>query len=400
MTKLREACDEARLETTPSSAPRCGRCGRRRGRSSPPSSTPGPPPASPRSRLASGGAALAPSRTAALDAAAAPARRRSAPRRRRDRRRDRGRRRLRRRRQPSRDRARWRSRIVHDSRPGGAGDGQVGPSAGAGVSRRAPQRLPQAVRSLRRSADARLRPRPRRAHGRPAPTPRRRRHRDIERSAPRSCSAPSRREVRADAAKVFEAVHAADGIVLRSSIRDGAAGDAGADFELLIPTAKLGDALASFSAIAEVRSRHESTQDITAPTVRRRRKAAGLAAPGSRACSASSPAPTPTPSGPRSKPSCSAERHQAAALRSGSPACSGAPTSPTSRCGSRPAPLVGRRRRRRLGSRRRPRRRRPDPRDRRRGRPSSASRSSPRSPLIALLGWLARRAWLAPRRAA
>ena len=74
-------------------------------------------------------------------------------------------------------------------------------------------------------------------------------------------------DVRSDAAKVFEAVHAADGVVLRSSIRDGNAGDAGATFALLIPSAKLGDAMAAFSAIGEVRARHEATQDITAPTV-------------------------------------------------------------------------------------------------------------------------------------
>jgi len=70
-----------------------------------------------------------------------------------------------------------------------------------------------------------------------------------------------------DAAKVFDAVHAVDGIVLSSSIRDGGEGEAGAMFDLLIPAAKLGDALASFSRIDEVRSRHEATQDITAPTV-------------------------------------------------------------------------------------------------------------------------------------
>jgi Domain of unknown function (DUF4349) len=90
--------------------------------------------------------------------------------------------------------------------------------------------------------------------------------RDIERSAEIVLGAdPS--EIRADAARVFDAVHAADGIILNSSIRDGEAGTAAADFELLIPSAKLGDALASFSSIAEVRSRHESTLDITAPTV-------------------------------------------------------------------------------------------------------------------------------------
>jgi len=92
-------------------------------------------------------------------------------------------------------------------------------------------------------------------------------HRNIERSAEMVLGAEPA-EVGDDAAKVFDAVHASDGIVLRSSVSGGAAGDAGATFELLIPSAKLGDALAAFSAIAEVRSRHEATDDITAPTVR------------------------------------------------------------------------------------------------------------------------------------
>jgi len=70
-----------------------------------------------------------------------------------------------------------------------------------------------------------------------------------------------------DAADVFEAVHAHDGIVLRSSTREGEAGVAGARFELLIPSGKLSDALAALSGIDEVRSRHEATNDITAPTV-------------------------------------------------------------------------------------------------------------------------------------
>lgn len=91
-------------------------------------------------------------------------------------------------------------------------------------------------------------------------------HRDIERSAQIVLGADPT-DVRADAAKVFDAVHAADGIVLRSSIRDGAAGEAGAYFDLLIPSGKIGDTLAAFSSIDEVRSRHESTQDITAPTI-------------------------------------------------------------------------------------------------------------------------------------
>jgi hypothetical protein len=91
-------------------------------------------------------------------------------------------------------------------------------------------------------------------------------HRDIERAAQIVLGAEPA-DVRGDAAKVFDAVHAADGIVLRSSISDGAAGEAGANFDLLIPSGKVGDTLAAFSSIDEVRSRHESTQDITAPTI-------------------------------------------------------------------------------------------------------------------------------------
>lgn len=69
------------------------------------------------------------------------------------------------------------------------------------------------------------------------------------------------------AAKVFDAVHAADGVVLRSSVRSGSKGATGATFSLLIPSAKVNDALAQISAIAEVRERHDATNDITAPTV-------------------------------------------------------------------------------------------------------------------------------------
>lgn len=74
-------------------------------------------------------------------------------------------------------------------------------------------------------------------------------------------------DVADDSAQVFEVVHAHDGIVMRSSTHEGEPGRAGATFELLIPSAKLGDALAELSAIDEVRSRHEATADITAPTV-------------------------------------------------------------------------------------------------------------------------------------
>jgi hypothetical protein len=92
------------------------------------------------------------------------------------------------------------------------------------------------------------------------------RHRAVERSAELTLTA-SPADVADDASKVFEAVHAHDGIVMRSSTREGKPGEAAARFELLIPSAKLSDALAALSAIDEVRSRHEATDDITVPTV-------------------------------------------------------------------------------------------------------------------------------------
>jgi hypothetical protein len=91
-------------------------------------------------------------------------------------------------------------------------------------------------------------------------------NRAVERSAELVLAAAPA-DVADDSADVYEAVHAHDGIVMRSSSRVGKAGEAGARFELLIPSAELGDALAALSAIDEVRSRHEATDDITAPTV-------------------------------------------------------------------------------------------------------------------------------------
>jgi hypothetical protein len=72
-------------------------------------------------------------------------------------------------------------------------------------------------------------------------------------------------DVSDDSGAVFRAVHAAGGIVLHSSTTAGT--DAGARFEMLIPSPKLGDALADISAIDEVRYRREASDDITAPTV-------------------------------------------------------------------------------------------------------------------------------------
>jgi hypothetical protein len=91
-------------------------------------------------------------------------------------------------------------------------------------------------------------------------------HRDVERSAEMVLGTEAT-DVRRAAGRVFTAVHAYDGIVLQSSIEEGGEGEAGASFELLVPSGKLGDALAAFSSIAEVRSRHESTADVTAKTV-------------------------------------------------------------------------------------------------------------------------------------
>lgn len=67
--------------------------------------------------------------------------------------------------------------------------------------------------------------------------------------------------------EVFDVVHDYRGIVLSSRTSDGSAAHGEAEFELLIPSGKLGDAMAGFSQIAEVRSRREATVDITAPTV-------------------------------------------------------------------------------------------------------------------------------------
>jgi hypothetical protein len=91
-------------------------------------------------------------------------------------------------------------------------------------------------------------------------------HRDVERAAQIVLGARPA-DVRGDAARVFETVQAYGGIVLDSSVRDGAAGEAGASFDLLIPSGRLADAMASFAAIGEVRSRRESTVDVTAPTI-------------------------------------------------------------------------------------------------------------------------------------
>jgi hypothetical protein len=88
--------------------------------------------------------------------------------------------------------------------------------------------------------------------------------REIERSAVIGLLAEPA-DVAEDSSRVFAAVHDADGIVLHSTTSSGS--NAGSRFALLIPSARLGDALAALSSIDEVSSRHEATDDITAPTV-------------------------------------------------------------------------------------------------------------------------------------
>jgi Domain of unknown function (DUF4349) len=91
-------------------------------------------------------------------------------------------------------------------------------------------------------------------------------HRSVERGA--EITLGTEPDKVGDAAgKVLDTVHQYDGIVLDSSVSGGSEGEAKARFTLLIPSAKLADALADLSGIAEVRSRHESSKDITAPTV-------------------------------------------------------------------------------------------------------------------------------------
>jgi hypothetical protein len=92
------------------------------------------------------------------------------------------------------------------------------------------------------------------------------RPRQIERSAELTLGTDSD-HVQQVSSNVFEVVRRYSGIVLSSSVRDGTQGDAGASFELLFPSFRLGDALGDLSGLAEVRSRNESTLDITKPFV-------------------------------------------------------------------------------------------------------------------------------------
>jgi hypothetical protein len=91
------------------------------------------------------------------------------------------------------------------------------------------------------------------------------RNRDIERSASIVLGTTPDKLAEASA-RVYQAVHTANGIVLHSTTHSSRHGGE-ASFDLLIPSGRLNNALGTFSGIAEVRSRHDATTDITAPTV-------------------------------------------------------------------------------------------------------------------------------------
>jgi hypothetical protein len=97
------------------------------------------------------------------------------------------------------------------------------------------------------------------------------RNRQIERSAELTLGTDPD-HVQDVAGNVFDVVDRYRGIVLRSSVRDGGEGEAGASFELLIPSPRLGNAMADLSGLAEVRTRSENTLDITAPFVSARER--------------------------------------------------------------------------------------------------------------------------------
>ncbi|HTU14442.1 MAG TPA: DUF4349 domain-containing protein [Solirubrobacterales bacterium] len=67
--------------------------------------------------------------------------------------------------------------------------------------------------------------------------------------------------------EIVETVDDHNGIVLDSSVKDGPAGEAGADFSLMIPSAQLESAISDLSGIADLRARSQETEDITAPTL-------------------------------------------------------------------------------------------------------------------------------------
>jgi hypothetical protein len=135
-------------------------------------------------------------------------------------------------------------------------------SSAAKASPVSPVANPSSMSELRSASGAMI-PAPPVSGGGAAP---RVRDRKVERSAELALGTDPE-GVQGVAGKVIDVVGRYRGIVLSSSVRDGAEGEAGATFDLLIPSGKLGAALGDLSGLAEVRSRSENTLDITAPFV-------------------------------------------------------------------------------------------------------------------------------------
>ena len=66
---------------------------------------------------------------------------------------------------------------------------------------------------------------------------------------------------------IVEVVDDHNGIVLDSSVEDGPAGEAGADFSLMFPSAQLESAVSDLSGLADLKARSQESEDITAPTL-------------------------------------------------------------------------------------------------------------------------------------
>lgn len=72
--------------------------------------------------------------------------------------------------------------------------------------------------------------------------------------------------------RIVEVADSYDGIVMRSTVSDGEQGEAGARFDLMIPSGNAEDAVAELSGVADLRSRSQQSVDITAPTLTARER--------------------------------------------------------------------------------------------------------------------------------
>ena len=90
-----------------------------------------------------------------------------------------------------------------------------------------------------------------------------RRTRQVERAASLVLAAPED-QVEGIADKVIEVTDRYRGFVLRSTVSGGQDGQAGATLDLRVPESRLQDAIRDLSALGHVRSRTQTTEDVTA----------------------------------------------------------------------------------------------------------------------------------------